>query len=405
MPSTSRARAGDVRARGRPGRRRRPPCGPSGVPRDAVVARGRSRARQQPSSSSQQPWTSPMMSNGPAGRGGRSTAGALGRSRRSTSSGRRSTWTSGSPRARRPRSERRSSRRWRRMTCGPNSRSGAVALRSWQIASGMSSTIATGRTWCSRASATSGARASGCTLVASITVSRPRAQARAGDRRAAARTRPRCAVWSFASSATSAAAGVGRQDLGRQEVRGARTSLARAAGADQHDEAQLGNRDRRSSLGNTAICVGGAERRVDVADGQEPHRVAVTGRRRRGPGPELGPRPLEAVVAVAQRPSGDVPRTGRCTRAFGVVTTTVRGRAEPNTRALERRQPRRVEVLDHLDQRGRVVARRAARSRYVSGPCSSVTRSRCAVGSRSSLQPPLGDLERPRATRRRRRSR
>ena len=68
-----------------------------------------------------------------------------------------------------------------RMTCGPKSRSARPRLRSWQSCSGRSSTIATGRQWYSRASSTSGLRASGCTLVASTTVSRPRGQPLAGD--------------------------------------------------------------------------------------------------------------------------------------------------------------------------------------------------------------------------------
>ena len=47
-------------------------------------------------------------------------------------------------------------------------------LRSWQSCSGRLRTMATGRQWYSRASSTSGLRASGCTFVASTTVSVPR---------------------------------------------------------------------------------------------------------------------------------------------------------------------------------------------------------------------------------------
>ena len=72
------------------------------------------------------------------------------------------------------RSDRRSASDWRRMTWGPKARSVRVSLRSRQIRSGMLSTIATGMVWCSRASRTSDARASRWTLVASITVSKPR---------------------------------------------------------------------------------------------------------------------------------------------------------------------------------------------------------------------------------------
>src|ERR1700722_10073568 len=62
------------------------------------------------------------------------------------------------------------------MTCGPNERSARPLLRSWQRDSGIFSTTATGSTSCSRASSTRGFRASACTLVASITVSNPRAR-------------------------------------------------------------------------------------------------------------------------------------------------------------------------------------------------------------------------------------
>ena len=79
--------------------------------------------------------------------------------RRSTSSG-LSTQTWRKPSRPSPLIERLRSSRWRRRTCGPNWRSGRSRLRSSQIRSGMSSTIATGSTWYRRASATSGLRAS-----------------------------------------------------------------------------------------------------------------------------------------------------------------------------------------------------------------------------------------------------
>ena len=56
-------------------------------------------------------------------------------------------------------------------------------------------------------------------------------------------------------------------------------------------------------------------------------------------------------------PAGSVSHS-RLYSAFGVVTTTQAGCAEPNTLSSTRLQPRRIEVLDHLDQRRRVVAGR-----------------------------------------------
>ena len=120
--------------RGPRGRRRRPPCGPRGGRRRArsrgTARRGvrpRPRSRAAPSSSSsssQQPWTSPMMSNGPCSSrrsfqsGTRSTVAA------STSSGVSRTKTCRKPSLRSPRSDRRSCDVWLRTTCGPKSRSG-----------------------------------------------------------------------------------------------------------------------------------------------------------------------------------------------------------------------------------------------------------------------------------------
>jgi hypothetical protein len=47
--------------------------------------------------------------------------------------------------------------------------------------------------------------------------------------------------------------------------------------------------------------------------------------------------------------------------AFGVVSTTVPGPRELEQHALEGAEPRRVEVLDHLDTAPRRRSRRAAR--------------------------------------------
>ena len=156
-----------------------------------------------------------------------------------------------------------------RTTCGPKSRSGRAALRSGHTRSGTSSTIATGSTSCSRASATSGLRASGCTLVASTTVSRPAAEPLARRCSAARRTRAVVAVWSFSSSATSP-----RQkseeitSVGRKCRRGER----RLARARRRRRARPGDSSGMATMRrhrvNTAICVGGPDLGSSVADRQ-----------------------------------------------------------------------------------------------------------------------------------------
>ena len=112
-------------------------------------------------------------------------------------------------------------------------------FRSWQTRSGRSSTIATGRQWYCRASSTSGLRASGWTLVASTTVSRPRASRLPAMKRSTSKA-SLVTAWSFSSSLDHRPASVGREDLGRQEMLARERALARAAGADQDDEAELG---------------------------------------------------------------------------------------------------------------------------------------------------------------------
>ena len=92
-----------------------------------------------------------------------------------------STCTVRKPSRFRLRSPRFSCDRCRAITFAPNCRSARCSLRSTHTRSGGSSTIATGRTSYSRARFTSSLRASGCTLVASITVNRPAGQALARD--------------------------------------------------------------------------------------------------------------------------------------------------------------------------------------------------------------------------------
>src|SRR5580658_4079749 len=63
----------------------------------------------------------------------------------------------------------------RRITCGPKSRSGRLRLRSWHTRSGVFITMATAKQWYLRACSTKRFRSSARTLVASTTVSLPRA--------------------------------------------------------------------------------------------------------------------------------------------------------------------------------------------------------------------------------------
>ena len=97
--------------------------------------------------------------------------------------------------------------------------------------------MATGRQWYLRASSTSGLRASGCTLVASMTVSRPRASRLRGDEveHLEGVVGDGLVVLVVADHAP---AGVRRENFGRQEVLAGERALARAAGADQDDEGQ-----------------------------------------------------------------------------------------------------------------------------------------------------------------------
>ena len=103
---------------------------PSGWRRAASVARRRrSRARaSSASSSSKQPWTSPMMSNGPCRRWRSIHSGCALDRRRVDLLGRRSTYTCRNPSRCRPFSDRAAAARCWRTTCGPKSRSGRVAV-------------------------------------------------------------------------------------------------------------------------------------------------------------------------------------------------------------------------------------------------------------------------------------
>ena len=136
-----------------------------------------------------------------------------------------------------PRRDRRNCDLCWRITCGPKSRSSRPRFRSWQTFSGRLNTMATGRQWYSRASWTSGLRASGWTFVASTTVELPQGQPLAGDevQNLERLVGHRLVVLVVADHPP---AGIGRKHLGRQEVLAGERALARAAGADEDDEAR-----------------------------------------------------------------------------------------------------------------------------------------------------------------------
>ena len=264
----------------------------------------------------------------------------------------------GSPRARRPRSERRSWLRWLRTTCGPKSRSGRARLRSWQTAPAGRARSPPAGTWYSRASATSGLRASGWTLVASTTVSRPRASRLRGDEVQHVEGVV-VAAWSFSSSETSP-----RQKSDDRTSVGlkcaARTSTCRSRTAPIRTTSdEFGDRERQSFIGvNTAICVGAPTSASSAPTGTKRTRVAEA----RGDAPS--PSAWNSARVHSKRwsrwrnsPGRQRLRTARCTRRSASSRRPSPGRAYSKSTRSKARQPRRVEVLDHLDDGGRVEAR------------------------------------------------
>ena len=186
---------------------------------------------------------------------------------------------------------------------------------------------ATGRQWYSRASSTSGLRASGCTLVASMTVSRPSASRLAATKCSTSKA-SFVAAWSFSSSRP----GRGRRRTTAPRSAGSacgRTCSCRSRGADQDDEGELGDRascDRSAaSAPSTGVEHPHLRRRPDApglpARPAGTARRSRTARRRRSAQRlELRARPLEAVVAVAELARPAASRTSRCTPRFGVVS-------------------------------------------------------------------------------------
>ena len=300
-----------------------------------------------------------MMSNGPCSARRSVHSGARAISAASTSSGERSTQTRRKPSRCRPFSERRSCERWLaddvRAEVAVRPRRGCARGRSPRA---VSSTIATANRSCSRASSTQRLARLALHVRGVDDGQRGCAQAPAGDE---VQHRERVlggALWSFSSSATRPRQKSDEITSVGVKWRARERALARAGGADQHDEARIGQLDPHR-LEHRHL-----RRRPDL---RRPRgRPAGSARGSRGasatplrPGGELRARPLEAVVGVAELPGRQRLPAARCTRAFGVVTTTVAGRAEPNTFCSTAAQARRVEVLDHLDERGGVEAGQA----------------------------------------------
>src|SRR3984885_2850640 len=235
----------------------------------------------------------------------------------------------------------------------------------------------------------SGLRAPGCTLVASITVSRPAASRLAAMKFSTSKASA-VADWSLLSSLTSPRQKSDEMTSVLAKCRAAtvafpdpvtptRTTSDRAgtlstviAGTPR---AETGSRPRRrpgpcprarcrrvppgSRGGGGGVRRARAPARAAVRGGAlgpeagEFHLVAVAGRDSFGPVGELPAGPLETVVAVAQG-------AGRQPVQQHVVLGVRRGHDHrggpgvPEDISLERRDPGRVQVLDDLDHRGGV---------------------------------------------------
>ena len=412
-PSTSRSTSGDVAGRGRPGRRGRRALRPAGCatrgapsPRVDLVAERRRAARR---SSSQQPWTSPMMSNGPCSSrrsfhsGSRSIVGRLDLLGRA-----RARRRGGSPRA----AARAATAAAAASGCGRRAgRSRGRAgrrLRSWQSRSGRSSTIATGRHVVLAGQRDQRLARLGL-HVGGVDDRQPPGASRLPAMKCSTSKASFVAAWSFSSSETSAAAGVGREDLGRQEVRRARTSTCRSRDAPirtTSESSGIVSAARRHRASNTAICVGAPSSGVLRADGREAHRVAVALRRRRSAQAWNSARVHSKRWSRCRNcPAGSVSNRTLYSR-FGVVSDDRR-----RPRVLEQRRARTPPAAAGRGARSprprrRRRSPRAARRGTSSEPCSSWMRSRCRVAAAGRARSrSRGDLERADATRRRRRSR
>jgi hypothetical protein len=154
---------------------------------------------------------------------------------------------------------------------------------------------------------------------------------------------------------------VGGEHLGRLKVFASEARLARAARADEHDQRELRNGEL---LHDAAACRAASEKtpaasalraRIEFSDGQHADAVAKAGRHLDCPIQKLRPRPFEAMVGVAKLAGGKVLELHVI---FGVRSRN-HDRAGPRKLEhdpLQGPEPRRLHVLDDLDQRGGVVA-------------------------------------------------
>jgi hypothetical protein len=191
-----------------------------------------------------------------------------------------------------------------------------------------------------------------------------------------------------------AAAEVRRDHLGRLEVRAGERRLARAGDADEDHEAARGWKARcswgppSSSTGvgsparvNTASCVGGPTAGVVPVRPRRGGPVAVGGAGPGRPRGELGAVHSNRWSRCRIAPAASV-RTRGCTRAFGVVTTTVPVRRS-RRRPARARPAGRVDVLDDLHQHGGVEAGQPVVAVGERG-LEDLSRARCGSGIRSS---------------------
>ncbi len=209
----------------------------------------------------------------------------------------------------------------------PNSRSGRAALRSAQIASGTSSTTATGSMWCALASATSGRRASGWTFVASTTVRRPASSRFAGD--------------GVEHLEGGLGGGLVVLVVGHQATAGVRRHAPRSAGSAGPRSSTSPTRTRRR--GRRGDSSGTVDRRHRAEHRHLRRRAALgvvrTDARAPTPHSRDGPRPGRPTRRTppastrsggrrgAARPDGSVREAARCTRRWAWSATTVAGRA------------------------------------------------------------------------------
>ena len=254
------------------------------------------------------------------------------------------------------------------------------------------------------------ARASGWTLVASTTVSRPAREPLARRCSAGPRRRRRSPPGRSRRR---------RRGRGRSRTRGPRSAGSACArtcdlpepdGADQHDEATARGSSICSSRRTPPSASAAPTLGVLGPDRQEAHaRSRSAPATRLGPGRELGARPLEAVVAVAEAARPAASRSCTLYSAFGVVTTTVAGPREledARARSAARRGGSRCSITSTSGGRveareppvavgQRAVQQRDPRRAALGGRRSSCSRRAAISSARCETSTPTISLELP----------